>query len=102
MNFLSTVLAQDTEVSMLTVICMGMGIVFAALICLVLLCKLVGFVVGRFAPADKASSAPAPAAPVATDEIPDRSRVLAAISVAIAEELGTDPAGIRIVSIKRV
>ena len=101
MNFLSTVLAQDTEVSMLTVSCMGMGIVFAALICLVLLCKLVGFVVG-FAPAGKDASAPASAAPVATDEIPDRSRVLAAISVAIAEELGTDPAGIRIVSIKRV
>ena len=43
------------------------------------------------------------AAPAAgTDAIPNRQAMIAAIAVAVAEEMGTDPAGIRILSIKKL
>ena len=57
---------------------------------------------------DKTPEAPAaaaaPAAPAAppTAAIPNRQAMVAAIAVAVAEEMGTDPAGIRILSIKKL
>lgn len=88
------------------VVLLGMGIVFAGLICIVVLCMLMGKVVRLLekkeepaAPA--ASAAPvAPAAPAA--EIPNRQELVAAISCCLAEELGTDVSAIRIVSLKKV
>jgi len=44
--------------------------------------------------------APAPAA--STNEIPNRPEFVAAVSAAIAEELGTDINKIQIVSIKKI
>ncbi len=50
-----------------------------------------------------AAPAPAPAAPAAqTSAIPNRQAMIAAIAVAIAEDLGTDPSGIRILSVKKL
>ena len=47
--------------------------------------------------------APAAAAPAApAGDIPNRQAMIAAIAVAIAEELGTDPSGIRILSVKKL
>ena len=57
------------------------------------------------APAPKKAAAPAapavPAAPAA-DVIPNRQALIAAISAAIAEDMGTDLAGIRILSVKKI
>ena len=50
------------------------------------------------APVPAASAAPA----ARTDAIPNRQAMIAAIAVAVAEEMGTDPAGIRILSIKKL
>jgi hypothetical protein len=36
------------------------------------------------------------------NKIPNRQAMVAAIAVAVAEEMGTDPAGIRILSIKQL
>ncbi len=48
-------------------------------------------------------AAAAPAAPAASaGNIPNRQAMVAAIAVAVAEEMGTDPAGIRILSIKQL
>ena len=87
------------------VILMGVGIVFIGLICIILLttamsaiCRSMGDKTSAPAPA-----APAPAAPAAqTAAIPNRQAMIAAIAVAVAEEMGTDPAGIRILSIKKL
>ena len=46
--------------------------------------------------------AAAPVAAPAADVIPNRGELVAAVSAALAEELGTDVTAIRIVSIKRV
>ena len=76
---------------------MGMGTVFFGLICLIGLTKLMSAVCGKgqaSAAAAQDQQAPAPE--------PIRPEAVAAVSAAIAEELGTDITGIRIRSIKRL
>lgn len=95
-----------TELSPLFVVCMGMGTVFVGLICIILLVKLMSFVVNKVvkdAPAKKeVQTAPAAAPAPAPAEIPNRGELVAAVSAAIAEELGTDISKIQIHSIKRI
>lgn len=86
---------------------MGMGIVFIGLICLIVLIQLLGKVSQIVANketsvAAPAASAPVPAAAPAAGDIPNRGELVAAVSAALAEELGTDVRAIRILSIKRV
>lgn len=77
---------------------MGMGTVFFGLICLIVLTTILGRVCGRAQqPAPAAPAVPAAAAPE-----PDRQALVAAVSAAIAEELGTDITGIRILSMKKL
>lgn len=90
------------------VVAMGMGIVFIGLICIVFLCMLMSKIVMSM-DAKSAASAPvsseqtAPEVPAAaTDAIPNRQELIAAVSAALAEELGTDVSAIRILSFKKV
>ena len=88
------------QYSNLFVCLMGMGTVFFGLICLIALTTIMGKIVGgRAVPA--AMPAPA-AAPVSAAAEPNRQELVAAVSAAIAEELGTDITGIRIVSLKKL
>ena len=95
------------EYSSLFVCLMGMGTVFFGLICLIALTMIMGTIVGRNAPVAPPipAAAPAPAvvnrAPVAAPE-GNRQEIAAAVSAAIAEELGTDITGIRILSMKKL
>ncbi|MDE7220380.1 MAG: OadG family protein [Oscillospiraceae bacterium] len=93
------------EPSIPFVILMGVGIVFIGLICIILLsmamsaiCRAMGDKTPAPAPAPAASAAPA----AQTAAIPNRQAMIAAIAVAVAEEMGTDPAGIRILSVKKI
>ena len=92
------------EYSSLFVCLMGMGTVFFGLICLIALTMIMGAIVGRNAPAAvPVPAAPAPAvnrAPAAPEA--NRQEIAAAVSAAIAEELGTDITGIRILSMKKL
>lgn len=86
---------------------MGMGIVFVGLLCLIVLIKILGKVSEIAAKDTSVVAVPAtpanvPAAAPAAGEIPNRGELVAAISAALAEELGTDVRAIRILSIKRV
>ena len=93
-------------VNNLTVIFMGLGVVFAGLIGLIIVCSIMGAIC-KSVIKDKQKSAPAPAAvstpasAPAQQEIPDRGSFIAAVSAAIAEASGTDAAGIRIVKIEK-
>lgn len=87
------------EYSSLFVCLMGMGTVFFGLICLIVLTTVMGKIVGGHA-APAAAPAAIPAAPAAAE--PNRQELVAAVSAAIAEELGTDITGIRIVSMKKL
>ena len=86
------------DYSSLFVCLMGMGTVFFGLICLIVLTTLMGKIVGRSPVTQPAVPAPA----ISAVPEPDRQELIAAISAAIAEELGTDITGIRILSIKKV
>ena len=76
---------------------MGMGTVFFGLICIVALCYLMSAVC-RGTERKK----PAPAAPAVPAGTSDRGELVAAISAALAEELGTDITGIRLLSMQQL
>ena len=80
---------------------MGMGIVFFGLICLIVLTTIMGKVVGGHAAPAVPAPVPAAAAPAAAPE-GNRQEIAAAVSAAIAEELGTSITGIRIISMKKL
>lgn len=74
---------------------MGIGTVFLGLIALILLTKLMSFLCKVPAPAPLPAAAPRGPGKVSPE-------LVAAISAALAEELGTDITGIRILSIKEL
>lgn len=83
---------------------MGIGTVFVGLICIIIVCKIVSGII-RLSEKKTSNSkevSPAPAAQTAGEEIPDRQRIIAAVSAAIAEELGTDVGALRILSFKKL
>ena len=80
---------------------MGMGIVFAGLLCIVGLCKLISLLCGE-TKNNTDVSVPKKTADFNVEEIPNREEMVAALSAVIAEELGTSVSAIRIVSLKRI
>ena len=90
--------------SNLFVIVLGLGTVFLGLIVIIFLCKLMSLLVGSFEN-KQASPLAKPSNSVSiqqNDKIDNKQQLLAAISAAVAEDLGTDFSAIRIHSIKRV
>ena len=88
------------DYSSVFVIIMGLGTVFFGLVCLIALTTIMGKVLERFnapVPMEKPIM-PTPIHP-ATENRPE---IIAAVSAAIAEELGTDITGLRILSMKRI
>lgn len=89
-------------VNNLTVILMGLGVVFAGLIGLIIVCSIMGSICKRVIKESPQIGGPTmPQAAVPTDEIPERGKFIAAVSAAIAEASGTEAAGIRIVNIEK-
>jgi len=89
-------------VSNLFVVLMGIGTVFFGLICIILLSTAMSAVCRSMNRAPAVSAAPAAAPAAGNDAIPNRQAMIAAISAAIAEDLGTDLTGIRILSVKKL
>ena len=94
----------------LEVVLLGMGVVFLGLICIIVLCILISLILNQgksSAPAPTPAPVPVPVAPVApaapaVTEIPDKQAFIAAVSAAIAEDMGTDVSALRILSVKRL
>ena len=83
---------------------MGISIVFIGLVCIVLLCKVMGILVHLFEgeTSGKDNAKNAPAAPAVSPDPGPRGEVVAAIAAALAEELGEDVSAIRILSLKKI
>ena len=83
---------------------MGIGTVFISLIVLILVCILLGALCRGSEKSKRSASVnqPAAPAPAADVSIENRGEFVAAVSAAVAEELGTDVTGIRILSIKKL
>lgn len=91
------------ELNGFLVMLLGMGTVFVGLIILILLIMLMGAIM-RKAVKEPAPAAPkAAAAPAAAQQgIQNRQEFVAAVSAAIAEDMGTEADGLRIKSIKKL
>ncbi len=100
-DFFLKELAGYPGVTNLTVILMGLGVVFVGLIGLIIVCSITGAICKALIKEQPAvQAAPAASAP-AQDNIPNRGEFIAAVSAAIAEASGTDASGIRIVKIEK-
>lgn len=88
------------DVSSSFVILMGLATVFFGLICIIVLSYIMSAICRGKASAPVAAAAPT--VPAAVESIPNRQAMIAAISAAIAEDLGTDLSGIRILSVKKI
>jgi sodium pump decarboxylase gamma subunit len=88
------------EPSIMTVVIMGIGIVFIGLTLIIIMCKILGLVVGSSKEA--VSSVSAPVQQAVSEPIQNKGELVAAISSAVAESLGKDVSAIRILSIKKV
>ena len=86
------------------VVLMGMGTVFFGLIAIIILVMITGKIVTKLQKPEAAKPAPAPVAavPVAAAPVVNKAEIIAAVSAAIAEELGTDVSGIRVHSFKKI
>ena len=88
------------------VVLMGLGVVFFGLICIIVVCKCMSFVVGKMEKAPATANAPeskvATQNTAKTEAIPSRPELAAAVVAAIAEYTGKDISGIRIHSIKKL
>ena len=78
----------------------GIGTVFIGLISIILICKIMGAVchalIKEKPQADKT------AVPSGSESIPNKQEFIAAVSAAIAEDMGKDINGIRILSVKKL
>ena len=91
-----------TELSNLFVVVLGVGTVFVGLVCIVVLCKIIGLFCGTGKKKTEASVSTAPAAAAVNQPIQNKQEIIAAVSAVIAEELGTDVSAIRILSFKKI
>ena len=89
------------------VIVMGISTVFISLICIIVLCKILGIICSVIERAKSASAKKSPY-PITADQtftasaFSNRQEVIAAIGAVIAEECGVEVDAIRIKSIKRI
>ena len=82
---------------------LGIGVVFAGLIALILICHLLAaaFSGVKAAPVQPQKTV-SPAYAAAANTIENRSELAAVIAVAIAQEMGCEPEGLRIHSIRKI
>ncbi len=93
--------------SNLFVCAMGIGTVFAGLICIIALCYIMSAVCRIFAkPEAEQTAKKAPAAKKATVNnsaaVENKQEILAGVCAAIAEDLGTDVNNIKVTSFKKM
>lgn len=97
--------AVAAEPGSLFVAIVGICTVMIGIVCIILLCVLMRRVrqllarIEKLSPEKKETAAPAPVSVPAP--IPNREEILAAVTAAVAEELGTDVSAIRVLSFHR-
>ena len=92
---------QDLQYNPFFVMLLGMGTVFIGLVCLIYISKIMSYFIRSKQPVPApAVSAPVVSAGPAPAAILNRPQFVAAVSAAIAMEMGTEPNGLRIHSIK--
>lgn len=107
MAYPANILAASTaaEPGILFVAIMGVCTVMIGLVCIILLCVLMSRVCQLLERTEKPTptkaEAPPPAQTAVPAPIPNKAEILAAVTAAVAEELGTDVSAIRVLSFRR-
>ena len=104
-TFLAKADFVNSKMEMPYTVLIGVGAVFAVLVLIIIMCKIIGVLCREKKQIEKVSevknvSAAPVAAPVQTIE--NRQQIIAAVSAVVAEELGTDVSAIRILSFKKI
>lgn len=94
---------MSNVVANLYVVGMGIGVVFVGLISIIILCYIISAFC-RIGQKDTSAETPVGSAPAVTAQVPveNRQEIIAAVSAALAEEMGTDVSAIRILSFKKI
>ena len=103
-NLLAVIELQPEKIPNWMVIVMGIGTVFVGLICIIILCKIMGaFFAGTTKTQEKTATPQVAAAPaVQNTVIENRQEIIAAVTAACAEEMGKDVSAIRVISFKKL
>ena len=95
-------MADANAISSGSVVAFGLGLTFVGLICIIIICMIMGAICQKFVKNTPAAPAAAAAPAPKKAEIANKGEFVAAVAAAIAEDLGTDVSGIRIHSIKQL
>ena len=102
-NLLSAVAANSEVIPNWMVVVMGIGTVFVGLICIIILCKIMGVFLAGSNKTEKKAATPVQSAPVAQNAvIENRQEIIAAVTAVCAEEMGKDISALRVVSFKKL
>ena len=102
-NLLAVIELQPEKIPNWMVIVMGIGTVFVGLICIIILCKIMGAFFAGTSKAKEKPAAPVAVAPAAQNTvIENRQEIIAAVAAVCAEELGTDVSALRIHSFRKI
>lgn len=82
-------------------VAMGIGTVFIGLVCIVIICSIMSLF---FRERKSKNEVATPVAPVtsAPAVVENRQEIIAAVTAAVAEEMGTDVSALRVVSFKKI
>lgn len=88
----------------LYVVGMGIGVVFIGLISIIILCYIVSAIcrAAQGSDSSESKSEPVQSSAQVTAPIENRQEIIAAVSAALAEDMGTDISAIRILSFKKI
>ena len=93
---------QEEKIANWMVVVMGIGTVFVGLICIIVLCKIMGLFFVRSAKSEKVKAKENSAPAVQSAVIQNRQEIIAAVTAAAAEEMGKDVSAIRVISFKKL
>ena len=94
---------QEEKIANWMVVVMGVGTVFVGLICIIILCKIMGAFFAGTSKAKEKPAAPVAVAPAAQNTvIENRQEIIAAVTAVAAEEMGKDISAIRVISFKKL
>lgn len=93
---------QEEKIANWMVVVMGVGTVFVGLICIIVLCKIMGLFFASSAKTEKVKAKENSAPAVQSAVIQNRQEIIAAVTAAAAEEMGKDISAIRVISFKKL
>ncbi len=102
-NLLAVIELQPEKIPNWMVIIMGIGTVFVGLVCIIILCKIMGLFFSGVTKTEEKTTATVASTPAAQNAvIENRQEIIAAVTAAAAEDMGKDVSAIRVISFKKL